>query len=90
MTFFTGIMVYLMVFWTVLFTVLPWGNRAPECPEGGQAGSAPVNPRIGRKFLITAVISTLIWVIVWWLVRIEAIDFYAIARDMVAEDKAAR
>lgn len=90
MNIFTGIMVYMMIFWTVLFVVLPWGNRAPEYPVNGQAGSAPINPRIAKKFLITAVLSTLIWVIIWWLVRIEVIDFYAIAQDMVAEDKAAQ
>ncbi len=87
MSIFTGIMVYLMIFWTVLFAVLPWGNKTVDIPEGGQAGSAPVNPRIQKKFLITAIISTILWGIIFILVKIEIIDFYQIARDMAAEDK---
>ena len=87
MNVFTGIMVYLLIFWTVLFTVLPWGNRAAESVQDGQAGSAPVNPRIFKKFLITAVISTLIWGIIWFMIKTEIVDFYEIARQMSDEDK---
>jgi predicted secreted protein len=87
MTIFTGIIVYLLVFWTVLFTVLPWGNRAAAEPEPGMAGSAPANPRIKQKFLITFVISTIVWSLIAILIHMEIIDFYAISREMVAEDK---
>lgn len=87
MNVFTGIMVYLLIFWTVLFTVLPWGNRAADQVEGGQSGSAPANPRIAKKFLITAVISTLIWGIIWFMIEIEVVDFYDIARQMSDEDR---
>lgn len=86
MSIFTGVIVYLLVFWTVLFTVLPWGNRAKEVAEPGMAGSAPANPRIKQKFLITFIISTIIWFIIAILIHLEIVDFYAIARDMVAED----
>ena len=86
MTIFTGIIVYLMIFWTTLFTVLPWGNRVKEEPEIGMAGSAPANPRIKQKFLITFIISTIIWSIITTLIHLEVIDFYAISREMVAED----
>jgi predicted secreted protein len=86
MSIFTGVIVYLLVFWTVLFAVLPWGNKAKEEAEVGMAGSAPANPRIKQKFLITFIISTIIWGIVTILIHLEIIDFYAIARDMVAED----
>ena len=75
------------MFWTILFTVLPWGNRAKEMPETGMAGSAPANPRIRQKFLITFIVSTIIWVIIAILIHFEVVDFYAIARGMVEEDK---
>jgi predicted secreted protein len=87
MTIFTGIIVYLLVFWTVLFTVLPWGNRVVAEPEAGMAGSAPANPRIKQKFLITFIISTIVWSLIAILIHMEIIDFYAISREMVAEDK---
>ncbi|MCI5059709.1 MAG: DUF1467 family protein [Alphaproteobacteria bacterium] len=66
--------------------ILPWGNRAPENSETGMAGSAPANPRIKEKFLITGGISLMIWGVVFALVHFEVIDFYAVARDMVKED----
>ena len=86
MNIFTGIIVYLLVFWTVLFMILPWGNRASAAPEAGMAGSAPANPRIKKKFLITFVVSTVIWAIIALLIHLEVVDFYEISRGMVAED----
>lgn len=86
MSIFTSIIVYLLVFWTVLFTVLPWGNKAKDVAEVGMAGSAPANPRIKQKFLITFIISTIIWLIISALIYFEVVDFYEISRQMVKED----
>lgn len=86
MSVFTSIIVYLLVFWTVLFMVLPWGNKAKDVPETGMAGSAPANPRIKQKFLVTFAVSTVIWGIISLLIYLEIIDFYEISRQMVAED----
>lgn len=88
MNIFTGIIVYLLIFWTVLFTVLPWGNRAPDHHEVGMMGGAPANPRIKKKFIITAAVSTVLWVIVFLLIHFEVVDFYEIARQMKEEDLA--
>ena len=90
MNVFTSIIVYLIIFWTVLFMVLPWGNRARDIPEGGAAGGAPLNPRVKMKFLITAGVSFILWGIIFALVHFEIIDFYQIAQDMVIEDKIQR
>lgn len=87
MSIFTGVIVYLLVFWTVLFMVLPWGNQAKDKTETGMAGSAPANPRIKKKFLITFVISAVIWAIISILIHMDVIDFYEISRQMVVEDK---
>lgn len=67
--------------------VLPWGNHAKETPETGMAGSAPANPRIKKKFLITFLVSVVIWVMISLLIHFEVIDFYEISRQMVAEDE---
>ncbi len=87
MSIFTSIIVYLLVFWTTLFAVLPWGNQAKDVPEVGMAGSAPANPRIKQKFLITFIISTIIWLIIQTLIYLEVVDFYEISRQMVKEDE---
>lgn len=87
MTVFTGIVVYLLVFWTVLFVVLPWGNHPPAQAEPGTMDGAPANPRIARKFLITACVATALWLVIFVLIETEVIDFHEIARMMSAEDK---
>jgi len=87
MNLFTAIIVYLMIFWTALFMVLPWGNKAKDTPETGMAGSAPAKPRIKEKFIATFFVSLVIWAIIYALVHFEAIDFYEISRQMVEEDK---
>ena len=75
MNWFTGIMVYVMIWWVVLFTVLPWGIKVPENPEPGHATSAPDKPRLIRKFTITTVIATLLWGVAYTLIESGLISF---------------
>jgi len=86
MSIFTSVIVFLLVFWTVLFMVLPWGNKARDISETGMANSAPSNPRIKQKFLITLGISIVIWGIVFTLVSLQVIDFHEISRQMIIDD----
>jgi len=58
----SGIVVYVIVWWLVLFMVLPWGVRAPDETETGHDIGAPVAPRMWTKALITTVIAAVIWV----------------------------
>ncbi len=57
----TGILVYLVLWWVMFFTILPWGNRAPENPEVGFATSAPEKPRLWWKALITTGVTAVVW-----------------------------
>lgn len=59
---------FAVVWWLVLFMVLPFGAAPPDQVEPGMAESAPARPRIGLKFLITTVIAALITALVVWLV----------------------
>jgi len=61
MDLFGGIVVYVIVWWLVLFTVLPFGVRPPDVPGKGHATSAPARPRLLLKFAITTVIATGLW-----------------------------
>jgi predicted secreted protein len=63
----SGIFVYFLIWWVVIFAVLPWGVRVPDNPEPGHAPSAPVNPHMGLKVIATTIVSALIWVIVWYV-----------------------
>jgi len=64
----SGIFVYFLIWWVVLFAVLPWGVQVPDNPEPGHAPSAPVHPRLGIKAIMTTVISAVIWGIVWYVI----------------------
>lgn len=68
MDLFGGIVVYVIVWWLVLFTVLPWGARPPAQPEKGHATSAPARPRLLLKFLITTVVATGFWFVVEYII----------------------
>ena len=75
MNWFTGILVYVMIWWVVLFTVLPWGVKVPDKPEPGHASSAPIKPMLVRKFLITTVLAGVIWATVYYAIASELISF---------------
>jgi predicted secreted protein len=53
----TFVFIFVLVWWIVIFTVLPFGNAAPEKPEIGHAASAPANPRMKQKFILTSLIA---------------------------------
>jgi len=61
--------IYFILWWVVLFTVLPWGVRSQhESGEGVTPGTdpgAPMRHRIGRSLLWTTIIASLIFVILW-------------------------
>ncbi len=83
----SGIVVYLMVWWTVLFAVLPWGNRQSAEPIVGNVVSAPDKPKILKKFVVTTLISGFIWLVIYGLISSNVISFYEMAADMAAQDE---
>ncbi len=88
MTIFTGIILYIMIYWLMLFAVLPFGNKPVEEVEVGNATSAPANPRMKMKFLVTAGVAAIIWAAVFLAIHFDVIDFYDIAEQMQKEDLA--
>ncbi len=69
MTIFNSLVAFACIFMLTLFCVLPIGVRtsheAGEEMLPGQATSAPVNPRIGFKMLVTFGLSCVIFGIYW-------------------------
>jgi predicted secreted protein len=68
----TLLAIYFLIWWMVLFAVLPWGaSSAHELGreiEAGHAPSAPVKPLIFRKIIATTLISALVMAAGTWLV----------------------
>lgn len=53
----TALATFFLVWWVVLFTVLPWGVRPSDTPGSGHERGAPDQPALKRKFWITTGIS---------------------------------
>ncbi len=57
-------MLFALIWWTVLFAVLPLGTQPVATPDEhtGWRG-APAQARVGRKLLITTLVAALLWAI---------------------------
>jgi len=64
----TVLAIYFIIWWVVLFAVLPWGSRsqsdAGEIELGTEPG-APAIHRVGRSILWTTIIASLLFAILW-------------------------
>ena len=74
MTIVTGIVAFSIIWWTVLFAVLPFGVKTSANPEKGHADSAPINPQIGKKFLITTLLSIILFLGAWYLIELNPLN----------------
>jgi predicted secreted protein len=68
MTWVTGVLVYIVLWWLVWFAVLPLRVKVPEQVELGQATSAPENPRLLWKAGLASTITAGLWLLVYWVV----------------------
>jgi predicted secreted protein len=69
---------YFICWWMVFFTMLPIGNRVPRGQEPGHAESAPENPRLWWKALITTIVSAVLMAIIYLVIayRLIPIDIF--------------
>jgi predicted secreted protein len=71
----TGIMVYLVIWWTILFAVLPLGVRRVGNPGPGQDHGSPERPEILRKVVITSLVAAVLWGGFYILHQADIFDF---------------
>ena len=76
MNWFTGILVYVIVWWVVLFMVLPFGVRAAEDKGEGHMAGAPEKPLLAKKAIATSLIAAVVFAVIWWLIDSDTISFY--------------
>ena len=70
MTIVGGMALYFVIWWTVLFAVLPFGVRSQSEDGGvidGTEPGAPVLPGLLRKALITSAIAAVVFLGVWYV-----------------------
>ena len=75
MNVFTGIVAFIIIWWLVLFTVLPWGIQRNQSPETGVDRGAPMRHRIWLKALVTTGITLLIWTALFTAIEMEIFSF---------------
>ena len=73
-----SIIVYVLIWWIIFFSVLPVGiqsnkEKFRERVEGIDPG-APNNPKILKKFLITTIITSIIFIVIYYLVRFNLLN----------------
>jgi predicted secreted protein len=83
--------IYFVLWWLVLFIVLPWGvknaHEAGQQVEKGHASAAPVRPRMVLKFILTTIISAAIFAVIYYvivnnLIKLDDIPFFPTFRPI--------
>ena len=81
----SAIAIYFIIWWLVLFLVLPFGIRnahdTGEAVEEGNEPGAPVRPRLLQKALITTLLATVVFVIFYFaqtrgVLSLDSLPFY--------------
>ncbi len=65
MTWLTGSVVYILVWWVVLFAILPLWVTPAEPGELGFAAGAPGRPLMLRKLLLTSAVAAVVWFVIY-------------------------
>lgn len=75
----TGVVVFIVIWWVVLFLVLPWGVSRTANPEVGHDPGAPSRPMVFRKVMITTGITVLLWVTLYLMITKSGLSLLDIA-----------
>jgi predicted secreted protein len=72
---FSGIVVYVIIWWVLFFMSLPWGARssheAGEAAAEGMVESAPLRPRLWLKAGITSIVAAVLWGVAYYIIGSE-------------------
>jgi predicted secreted protein len=76
MNWFTGVVLFVIIWWTALFAVLPIGTR-PVVQADANSGwrGAPERPRILMKVIVTTIVATALWTGSYLLIRSDYVSF---------------
>jgi predicted secreted protein len=60
----TAIAIYFIIWWVVLFAVLPWGVRSQHesgTISPGTDPGAPISPKVWRTLLATTIVASMVF-----------------------------
>ena len=75
MGFWNALFIYVLIWWTTLFIVLPLGVSRNSDPDKGHDVGAPVDAQMKRKLVINTLLSGAILAIIWILVETHIITW---------------
>ncbi len=75
----SGIVVFLLIWWTALFAVLPFGHKR-------DVNGTPIFANIKKKFIVTTLVAVALWFVVFGLIESNIISFRVMADKMMVED----
>jgi predicted secreted protein len=72
----TGLaIIYIMIWWIVFFTILPIDvNRQKSIKIDGEDTGSPENPKMVKKFIYCTGITTVIFMIIYLLIKYEYLN----------------
>jgi predicted secreted protein len=72
----TGLaIIYIIIWWIVFFTILPIDvNRLKSVKIEGEDTGSPENPKMLKKFIYCTGITTVIFVIIYLLIKYEYLN----------------
>jgi predicted secreted protein len=72
----TAFFIYLLIWWVMLFTVLPMGvTRNQDDGKGFDAG-APAHPQLKKKLIINTILSVVILAVIQILIVTGVLDWH--------------
>ena len=76
----TGLaIIYIIIWWIVFFTILPIDvNRQKPIKINGEDTGSPENPKMLKKFIYCTGITTVIFMIIYLLIKYEILNLRSI------------
>jgi predicted secreted protein len=71
---FIGITMYVVIWWLVIFAILPFGVSSAEEGDPGHAAGAPRQPHLARKAVATTIVAALVWLLIYWVVASDLVN----------------
>ena len=76
MQWFTAFVVFVLIWWVVLFAVLPFGTHPVDvATDAGGWRGAPERPLLGRKLIATTLIALVLWLGAMAVIRSDWLSF---------------
>ncbi len=90
-SFITGLAIYFILWWLLLFIVLPWGiksQREDGSVTRGTDPGAPVKARMKRKAIQNSILAAVVWLAIMAVLKFDLIslDDIPFIPDFVPKD----